>query len=160
VGCPNELFCSGRRIRPEKVHEVIGESPLRDLQHVMPSQRSRSDPSDPPENSERATMMEYETQHDVSPSTSDYGSFRTPETGINYVSSSHWAAVLDSITDLRDHISRDEEAHSRVSDPVRPTCKLPQIPIALQLYNVWDLCLDFEVSATSFYCEQIGCSLI
>ncbi|KAJ5469873.1 Transcription factorfungi [Penicillium desertorum] len=114
------------RIRPEKSHEVTGESPLRDLQHVMPSQRSRSDRSVPPENSERATMMEYETQHEVSPSPSDYGSFRTPETGINYVSSSHWAAVLDSITDLRDHISRDEEAHSRVSDPVRPTASFPE----------------------------------
>ncbi|OQE24862.1 hypothetical protein PENFLA_c009G06993 [Penicillium flavigenum] len=102
------------------------ESPLRDLQHVMPSQRSRSDRSDPRENLERATVMEYETQHNVSPSPSDYGSFRTPETGINYVSSSHWAAVLDSITDLRDHISRDEEAHPLVLDTVRPTASFPK----------------------------------
>jgi hypothetical protein len=85
--------------------------------------------------------MEYETQHDVSPSPSDYGSFRTPETGINYVSSSHWAAVLDSITDLRDRISRDEEAHSRVSDPVRPTASFPKSQL---LYS----CIEYGTSAS------------
>ncbi|CAG8900506.1 unnamed protein product [Penicillium egyptiacum] len=117
------------------------ESPMGDLPHVTPDQRSRSDWSDPRENFERATVMEYETQHDVSSSPSDYGSFRTPETGVNYVSSSHWAAVLDSITDLRDHMSREEEAHPRGLDPVRPTASFPKPQL---LYS----CTMHETSAS------------
>ncbi|EAW07625.1 fungal specific transcription factor domain-containing protein [Aspergillus clavatus NRRL 1] len=117
------------------------ESSFEDLQHMTPDQRARSNRFDPRENLERATVVGYETQHDVSPSPSDYGSFRTPETGVNYVSSSHWAAVLDSITDLRNHIARDEEAHPRMLDPVQPPASFPKPQL---LYS----CAMHETSAS------------
>jgi hypothetical protein len=104
----------------------IDESPLRDLRNVTPDQRSRNDRSDSRENLDRSTVLEYDTQHDVSPSLSDYGSFRTPETSVNYVNSSHWAAILDSITDLRNHITRDEEAYPMVLGTVRPPASFPK----------------------------------
>ncbi|KAJ5498179.1 hypothetical protein N7453_007230 [Penicillium expansum] len=104
----------------------IDESPLRDLRNVTPDQRSRNDRSDSRENLDRSTVLEYDTQHDVSPSLSDYGSFRTPETSVNYVNSSHWAAILDSITDLRNHITRDEEAYPMVLGTVRQPASFPK----------------------------------
>lgn len=93
---------------------------MADLRQATSDQGSRSDRSELREKLEPVTVVGYETQHDVSPSPSDYGSFRTPETSVNYVSSSHWAAVLDSITDLRNYIVQDEEVHPRVWDSVRP----------------------------------------
>ncbi|KAJ5713463.1 fungal specific transcription factor domain protein [Penicillium malachiteum] len=75
---------------------------------------------------ERDTQVGHETQDDTSPSPSDYGSFRTSEAGVNYVSSSHWAAVLDSITDLRDHITQDDEAYPKVLDPAPPSTSFPK----------------------------------
>ncbi|KAJ5507139.1 hypothetical protein N7527_009282 [Penicillium freii] len=102
------------------------ESPLGDLRQATPDQGSRSDRSELRGKLEPITAVGYETQHDVSPSPSHYGSFRTPETSVNYVSSSHWAAVLDSITDLRNHIVQDEEVHPRVWDSVRPPASSPK----------------------------------
>jgi hypothetical protein len=71
-------------------------------------------------------VLEYDAQHYVSPSPSDYGSFRTPETSVNYVSSSHWAGILDGITDLRNHLTRDEEAHPVVLDPTWQPASFPK----------------------------------
>lgn len=119
----------------------IGESTLGDLRNVITDQRSRNDRSDSHGNLDRATVLEYDTLHDVSPSPSDYGSFRTPETSVNYVSSSHWAAILDSITDLRKHITRDEEAHPMILDPVRLQASFPKPKL---LYS----CAMHETSAS------------
>ncbi|GKT44439.1 pyruvate carboxylase [Colletotrichum spaethianum] len=47
-----------------------------------------------------------------SPAPSDPGSMRlhSHDVGVNYVGSVHWAAVLDSISELRDHYEEEEEA--------------------------------------------------
>lgn len=55
--------------------------------------------------------------HDVPPSPSDYGSIRIRESGVSFVGSAHWAAVLDRITELRDHFEKEDEARARSSDP-------------------------------------------
>ncbi|KAJ5398468.1 hypothetical protein N7465_008957 [Penicillium sp. CMV-2018d] len=121
------------------------ESPLGDLRQATPDQGSRSDRSELHEKLEPVTVVGYETQHDVSPSPSDYGSFRTPETSVNYVSSSHWAAVLDSIADLRNHIVQHEEVHPRVLDSVRPPASSPKPQL---LYS----CARHETSASILKC--------
>lgn len=41
---------------------------------------------------------------------SDTGSIHLHSHGANYVGSVHWAAVLDSISELRDHYEEEEEA--------------------------------------------------
>jgi hypothetical protein len=45
-----------------------------------------------------------------SPSSSEFGSMRLHGHGAKYVGSVHWAAVLDSISDLKDHYEEEEEA--------------------------------------------------
>uniref|UniRef100_A0A0D2YG62 Xylanolytic transcriptional activator regulatory domain-containing protein n=1 Tax=Fusarium oxysporum (strain Fo5176) TaxID=660025 RepID=A0A0D2YG62_FUSOF len=40
----------------------------------------------------------------------DYGSMQSTGGGANYVGSSHWAAVLDGIAELKDHFDNEEEA--------------------------------------------------
>ncbi|KAF5591817.1 transcriptional regulatory [Fusarium pseudoanthophilum] len=55
----------------------------------------------------------------------DYGSMRSTGGGANYVVSSHWAAVLDGIAELKDHFdSEDEAAHSDVLDVESPTAEM------------------------------------
>ncbi len=54
------------------------------------------------------TVAVAESRLDTSPSPSDHRSFRHNEKVVSYVSSSHWAAVLDSITDLRNHLAQDD----------------------------------------------------
>lgn len=60
-----------------------------------------------------------ESRRNVSPSPSDYGSFRNKEKAVSYVSSSHWAAVLDSITDLRNHLAQEEDAALQTPESIR-----------------------------------------
>lgn len=73
------------------------------------------------------TVVNSETQPEVSPSPSDYGSIKIERTGSTYVGSSHWAAVLDSIADLRAHFANEEDvAQCRSIDPVQPPAKTPQ----------------------------------
>ncbi|KAM0541532.1 hypothetical protein ACHAPJ_013201 [Fusarium lateritium] len=45
------------------------------------------------------------------PST-DYGSIQPKDGGANYVGSAHWAAVLDEIAELKDHLDNEEASHS------------------------------------------------
>ncbi|KAJ6036786.1 fungal specific transcription factor domain protein [Penicillium herquei] len=71
---------------------------------------------------ERETLVGPETQHDTSPSPSDYGSFGTSEVGFNYVISSHWAAMLDIIADLRTY----NKAHPKVLDPTPEPTSFPK----------------------------------
>ncbi|KAF2151623.1 hypothetical protein K461DRAFT_307041 [Myriangium duriaei CBS 260.36] len=79
----------------------------------------------------RSITMEIETQHDVSPSPSDNGSLTTRNAGISYVNSSHWAAVLDSITELRNHFAQQEED----SAPQVTTQPITSFPKPQLLYN-------------------------
>lgn len=76
--------------------------------------------------SERPVAVICETQRDVSPSPSDYGSIRIQPTGVSYVSSAHWAAVLDSIADLRTQFAQEDAAHSQLSYPVQPQANFPK----------------------------------
>lgn len=41
--------------------------------------------------------------------TAEHGSMRIHAHGVNYVSSVHWAAVLHSISELKDHYEKEEE---------------------------------------------------
>ncbi|KAF4633044.1 hypothetical protein G7Y89_g5083 [Cudoniella acicularis] len=77
--------------------------------------------------SERPVAAMCQTQREVSPSPSDYGSIRIQRTGgVSYVSSAHWAAVLDSIAELRTHFAQEDATHSRSSDPVQPQASFPK----------------------------------
>ncbi|KAJ5723595.1 fungal-specific transcription factor domain protein [Penicillium malachiteum] len=67
--------------------------------------------------------MEGHLTHDQpsvhSPASSEYGSMRHHSHGANYVGSIHWSAVLDSISELKDHYEKEEEARMLArSDPV------------------------------------------
>lgn len=85
-----------------------------------------SSPSISGNDSERPVAAICETQRDVSPSPSDYGSIRIQRTGVSYVSSAHWAAVLDSIAELRTHFAQEDATNSRLPDPVEPLVNFPK----------------------------------
>lgn len=55
------------------------------------------------------------TEVGASSSPSDHGSMRIHSHGANYVGSAHWAAVLDSISDLKDRYEMEEEARMIVA---------------------------------------------
>ena len=52
----------------------------------------------------------------ASPATSETESIRLPSHSANYVGSIHWAAVLDSISELKDHYEQEEEARMLAAD--------------------------------------------
>ncbi|KAI1117106.1 fungal-specific transcription factor domain protein [Nemania sp. NC0429] len=91
------------------------------------SQRSRSSLSPP--DLDRPSIVTPGAQRDVSPTPSDHGSIRIQQMVVSYVNSSHWAAILDSITDLRTHFAQEEEPHPPASDPLQPlsSCPKPQL---------------------------------
>ncbi|KAM0740598.1 hypothetical protein ACQRIT_005782 [Beauveria bassiana] len=72
---------------------------------------------------------------DESLSSLDYGSFRHTEKIVSYVSSSHWAAVLDSIVDLRNHLSEEEDTILPVLELTRANSEIvkPQLFYSGQL---------------------------
>ncbi|ORY11106.1 hypothetical protein BCR34DRAFT_565692 [Clohesyomyces aquaticus] len=88
-------------------------SPLQELDLVSPSQRDH-----PPTNSE--------IQYPVSPSPSDYGRISIRQSRPSYVNSSHWAAILDSISELRNHLAQDEDNSHQIHDSVRPQTRFPK----------------------------------
>ncbi|OBS20077.1 hypothetical protein FPOA_11798 [Fusarium poae] len=61
----------------------------------------------------------------VSPA--DYGTMQTTGGGANYVGSAHWAAVLDGIAELKDHLDNEESRHSEDLDSPYPTITGPQL---------------------------------
>jgi hypothetical protein len=71
-----------------------------------------------------ATQNEYfvsgndiEANENVSPLPLDCGSMKLNSLGTaNYVGSAHWAAVLDSIAELKDHFAQEEEICKIVTD--------------------------------------------
>ncbi|PMB65074.1 hypothetical protein BM221_009262 [Beauveria bassiana] len=86
---------------------------------------------------ERINKLEslvLDLMHQTSPS-SYYGSFRHTEKIVSYVSSSHWAAVLDSIVDLRNHLSEEEDTILPVPDLTRANSEIvkPQLFYSGQL---------------------------
>ncbi|RKL26669.1 hypothetical protein BFJ72_g13629 [Fusarium proliferatum] len=63
-------------------------------------------------------------------SPADYGSMQFPGGGANYVGSSHWAAVLDGIAELKDHFDNEEElSHPDVQGVESPGAEMtgPQL---------------------------------
>lgn len=71
--------------------------------HTTPVDESAENTAGPvPSNKDFAT----------SPASSERGSMRLYSHGANYVSSVHWAAVLDSISELKDHYEKEEEART------------------------------------------------
>ncbi|KAH7186275.1 uncharacterized protein B0J16DRAFT_363232 [Fusarium flagelliforme] len=65
-------------------------------------------------------------------SLADYGSMQSTGGGANYVGSAHWAAVLDGIAELKDHLDNEESHHSD-SQGVDPPC--PQVTGPQLLYG-------------------------
>lgn len=53
-------------------------------------------------------------QRQVSPSPSDYGTIRMRKSGPSYANNTHWLAILDSITELREHVALENPS----SEPV------------------------------------------
>ena len=70
-----------------------------------PSESGYHEPRAPPSRTD-------EIQRPVSPSPSDHGNISIQKSAVSYVSSAHWAAVLDSIAGLRDHFEQDDESHN------------------------------------------------
>ncbi|KAI1756789.1 fungal-specific transcription factor domain protein [Xylaria castorea] len=87
---------------------------------------SRLGPSPPETDPERVVVATSKTQRHVSPTPSDHGSIRIQQTVVSYVNSSHWAAILDSIADLRNHLAHEEETYPRDSDPLQPPASFPK----------------------------------
>lgn len=65
-------------------------------------------------------------QRQISPSPSDYGTIHMRESGPGYVSSTHWLAILDSITQLREHVALDDPSPNPV----------PQQHAALTVFDI------------------------
>ncbi len=67
-----------------------------------------------------------EAQSGVSPSASDHGTIRFRDSSTTYVSSAHWAAILDSIAELKNHFfQEDDEDDEPAPDPVQPQINFP-----------------------------------
>ena len=84
------------------------------------------DEGSPSRRSESARPTVTEPQLQVPPSPSDHGTIRIRETSVSYVGSAHWAAVLDSIAELRDHFEQEDEAHARRENSLRLQASIPR----------------------------------
>ncbi|KAJ5937980.1 Fungal-specific transcription factor protein [Penicillium verhagenii] len=92
-----------------------------------PTTNSADDPPGTP--SGNATQISREDIiPEIAPSPSDYGSVRIRHSGVSYISSSHWAAVLDDIAELRDHIEQDYELHEMITHFDHDSNSLPSVP--------------------------------
>lgn len=80
---------------------------------------------------EPETRINY-AERQVSPSPSDYGTIHMRESGLTYASNTHWLAILDSITQLREHVVLD--------DPARILCRSKML-LCLRLMLMPDPCL-------------------
>ncbi|KAJ5097189.1 Fungal-specific transcription factor protein [Penicillium angulare] len=67
----------------------------------------------------------------VPSSPSDYGSIRIRNSESSYVSSAHWTAVLDGISELRDHFEQEDE-HSELA--IHDTQSFNQFPHPMLFY--------------------------
>jgi hypothetical protein len=68
----------------------------------------------------------------ISPSPSDHGTMSIRSARASYVGSSHWKAVLDSITELRKHLPQEEDAINLTPDLGSSPISFPKPQI---LYN-------------------------
>ncbi|KAI1300597.1 fungal-specific transcription factor domain protein [Xylaria venustula] len=93
--------------------------------------------SSPPDMSSGRTIVAESSESAVSPTPSDHGSIRVQHTFVSYVNSSHWAAILDSITDLRAHFAQEEETDTRAPDSLQPPVSFPK-PQLLYSYLMYE----------------------
>ncbi|KAI1743174.1 fungal-specific transcription factor domain protein [Xylaria scruposa] len=100
-------------------------------------QRSRLGPSPPETHPEQVVLATPKTQRHVSPTPSDVGSIKIQQMTVSYVNGSHWAAVLDSIADLRNHLAQEEETYPRDSDPLQLPTSSPK-PQLLYRHPVYE----------------------
>ena len=118
---------SGATYMQERINQL--ENLVLNVMQQTPSSPHQSPPRQSPApsgaNPQRPLAARFETQREVSPSPSDYGSIRIRESGVSYVSSVHWAAVLDSITELRHHFEQDDEPNTDSSYPVQLQAPFP-----------------------------------
>ncbi|KAI1078118.1 fungal-specific transcription factor domain-containing protein [Whalleya microplaca] len=59
-----------------------------------------------------AAATPNEDLNDNASTASECGSIQLTKTGASYVSSAHWAAVLDGIAEIKDHFEKEEEAQA------------------------------------------------
>ncbi|KAM3521881.1 hypothetical protein MY4038_008849 [Beauveria bassiana] len=135
---------------PASMQERINklESLVLDLMHqTSPSSSTSPMPPLPPDqvcqSGTHSSRLDAESEtadvsasfRDESLSSFDYGSFRHTEKIVSYVSSSHWAAVLDSIVDLRNHLSEEEDTILPVPELTRANSEIvkPQLFYSGQL---------------------------
>ncbi|KAM3517821.1 hypothetical protein NHJ13051_008664, partial [Beauveria bassiana] len=135
---------------PASMQERINklESLVLDLMHqTSPSSSTSPMPPLPPDrvcqSGTHSSRLDAESEtadvsasfRDESLSSLDYGSFRHTEKIVSYVSSSHWAAVLDSIVDLRNHLSEEEDTILPVPELTRANSEIvkPQLFYSGQL---------------------------
>lgn len=79
---------------------------LERLVKSIASKPSASSNLDPHSLSQPAEMPHLDTPIDGRP---DFGSMRVSASELHYVGGEHWAAILDSIADLRDGFDREEQ---------------------------------------------------
>lgn len=75
--------------------------------------------------SERPRASRLRTQRGVLPSPSDYGSLSIRDSGVAYVSSAHYGAILDSIAELKNQFAQEDDEEESAPDPVQPQTKFP-----------------------------------
>ncbi|KAM3460452.1 hypothetical protein NHJ6243_005947 [Beauveria neobassiana] len=117
------------------MHQTSPSSSASPMPPLPPDQGCQSGTHSSRLDAESKTAGVSASFHDVSPSPSDYGSFRHTEKVVSYVSSSHWTAVLDSIIDLRNHLAQEEDTILPVSELTRANSKIvkPQLFYSGQL---------------------------
>lgn len=109
-----------------------GPSPPEDIspQSTLDKRPAAQGPSSSEQSPEYPKTSRSGTQRGVSPSPSDYGSLSIRQSGVTYVSSAHWVAILDSIAELKHNFAQEEEADEPPPDPVlqqQTTFPVPQL---------------------------------
>lgn len=85
---------------------------LERLVKSIASKPNASSNLDPSSSTQQPATPHLETPID---GRSDCGSMRVSASELHYVGGEHWAAILDSIADLRDHFDREEQLRLAIS---------------------------------------------
>ena len=78
----------------------------------------------------------FSERDDHAKSPADHGSMKLTTAGASYVSSTHWAAILDEIGELRDHFEKEDETYhvDGRSNPLPPDIPGPRLLYGCQKY--------------------------
>jgi hypothetical protein len=105
------------------------ENLVLDLMHQnsVPAPRPSQRESRSPTHTQPApTSLESEAEQAIAASPSEHGSINIRRARPSYVSSSHWAAIFDSITELRSHFSQEEDAFDQAPNMALPPASVPR----------------------------------